>query len=303
VDEPRLRSDGGPRRVDPLERMRRRLLVHRARLGTLLEELAGGVASPEDLHDWHRELKRIRIDGRLWVQLTPRGRAAGYAATDDALRRLARTIGAARNRDVSLELLGHLSRARRPILEEADARPLAEGLARAARSARATAAGLVAGSAGPDLLTAFDRPLRAALPRAAIPRLEAAIDDALLVRLARLERTLGRAYRRPSIPRLHRLRIALRAVRYVDQTRRAVLGAPALPISPALRALQVDLGRLHDVEVLRESAWSLLGGARRSRVDRALGKERRDGKRRLVRRLGRGAVRRDWEHLLAASPG
>lgn len=284
-------------------RMRRRLLAHRTQLSTLLEGAARGDAHPEELHEWHREVKRIRVDGRVWVQLTPRGRAAGYREVDAALRRLGRAVGAVRNRDVGLELLRQLGPPRRRVLEETDLRPLAEGLAKAARAGRDLLARSVAAEGSEGLTAGLDRPLQAALPTAAIPRLRAVLEDTVVVRLARLEHALARAYRRPTVARLHRVRTTLRAVRNIDATRRAVLGGAALPITPALQKLQVDLGHLHDLEVLRAAAWTILDGTRRARVDRALDRERREWKRRLVRRLGRKSLRRDWEHLLGAGPG
>lgn len=290
-------------REDPIGRLRRRLLVHRDRLATLLEGLADGHGDPEELHEWHRELKRLRLDAGLWVPLVPRGRTTGFAELDQALRDLARRIGAVRNDDVSIELLGRLSRGRAPRVLPRDALILTHSLIRSAHSGRSDLAGTLRRAGGPALVTAFEKPLAAALPSAANARLRRAIDEGLVVRLARLERALARAYRRPTVARLHRLRIALRTARILEQTRRAVLDSIPAPVSPRLRRLQVELGELHDLEVLRGSAGRRLTGERRERVGRALRRERRARRRTMVRRLGAKPLRRDWERLLAAAPG
>lgn len=298
-----MSSPTGGRVIDPLERMHRRLRLHRDRLATILESLRHGSADVEELHEWHRELKRLRLDARLWVRLAPRGRTSGYPETDAALKRLARSVGSVRNHDVGLELLSRLGQRRHTTILPTDLKVVTRRLVEAAHTGRTALAASVGGSPGEELLRAFERPLGAVLPRAAIPRLHSALDDELTVRLARLERALGRAYRRPSIARLHRLRIALRSARIVEQTRRAVLGTPPLPVSPALRKMQVELGQLNDLEVLRRTAASSVAGAARKRVDRVLRRERRDRRRELERRLGRKEVRRDWERLLDGGPG
>ncbi|HYK93686.1 MAG TPA: hypothetical protein VEY07_06555, partial [Thermoplasmata archaeon] len=50
-----------PTAEEPIARLRRRLLTHRDRLAGLLESLSLGHADPEQLHEWHRELKRLRV--------------------------------------------------------------------------------------------------------------------------------------------------------------------------------------------------------------------------------------------------
>ena len=292
----------GDRSRDPVEGMRRRLTSHRDRLAGLLIGLSGGAAGHEELHEGHREMRRLRSDARLWVRITPTGRAAGFSETDQSLRRLARDIGRVRNFDVGRELVRDLSRGPRPALQATDRRLLDTQLARAGREGRAALARDAAEPRATELLSAVDRPLRAALPRAAIGRLATVVEDELELRIARLERALARAYARPTVARLHRLRIALRRARTVGAARHGLFGRTALPVSPTLLKLQVDLGRLHDVDVLREFARSHLKGVPRDRVDSALARERRVWKKRLVRRLGRRTLRREWEALVRGPP-
>ena len=292
---------GGDTR-NPIEGMRRRLTTHRDRLAALLTGLSSGTASHEELHEGHREMRRLRSDAGLWVRIAPTGRAAGFSETDESLRRLARDVGRVRNFDVGRELIRDLSRGPHPALRPGDRRLLDSQLSRAARDGRAALARDAGEPRATQMLTAVDRPLRAALPRAAIDRLAAVVEDELELRIARLERALARAYARPTVARLHRLRITLRGVRTVGAVRHGLFGRAALPVSPTLLKLQVDLGRLHDVDLLREFAQSHLKGETRDRVDSALARERRLWKKRLVRRLGRRPLRREWEALVRGPP-
>lgn len=285
-----------------VERMHRRLAAHRSRLDHLLITLASREASEEELHEAHRELRRLRLDGALWVEVAPPGRAAGYAETDAGLRELSRRIGAARDDDVGSRLASRLARGPRPTLAAGDAVALGGGLAARGRRGRRLLARAVQAGPFSDLLDRFDRPLRASLPRAASRRIRSELEEAVTVRLARLERALARAYRRPSRSRLHRLRVALRTVRLLDQSRRAVNGTPPIPATPAVRALQARLGDLHDHEVLRRSARRLLTGARRARVDRGLRRASRALRRVVVHDLGTRPLRRDLERLVRSGP-
>ncbi len=280
-----------------IDRMHRRLGGHRDRLARLLDGLAQGTPTAEELHDWHRLIRRIRIDGRLWIEIAPRGRAAGYDETDGLLRTLARHIGSARNHDVRRGLVE-----RGAALPSADAAALARRLRQRAATERRALRREVRAAPMSGLLEAFERPLRTTLPHAASGRLSAEVDDALSVGLGRLERALARAYRKPSVGRLHRLRIALRSLRVIDQTQREVLGRPPLPVTAALRAVQADLGAVHDQEILRTMSRRLLGGPRRKRVDRLCARRTRALRERVVRRLDRKLVRRDFERLVRAGP-
>lgn len=284
----------------PIDRLRDRLLARQAAFGEVVHTLRAGAPSAEDLHSGHRELRRLRLEARLWLPLAPRGRAAGYDDVDRSLKHLTRSIGAVRNFDVGQELLDRLSAADRAALVPGDLAALSRALTRAGRVGRRT---LAAGAhdSGP-LLDGLNRPLRAALPRVASRRLRQEIDDATSVRLAKLERALARAYRHPSVERLHQLRLALRAVRSLDQTRRVVLGEDGLPITAALRALHVELGRLHDWGDLRENARELLTGARRDRVVAVLTARVKTTRGRLIRTLKRRPVRRNFEALIRAAP-
>ena len=154
----------------------------------------------------------------------------------------------------------------------------------------------------PTLLEAAGRPLRASLSRGASDRLAREFNERLAVQVARVERALARAYRRPRVARLHALRIELRTLRSLDQASSAVIDRTPLPFSVALRSLQYDLGQLHDWDVLRETADSALQGRSRRVVDRILAERVRAARRRVVRLLDRKPVRRDIESLLRAGP-
>lgn len=286
----------------PIDRLRDRLLARHAALGEVVHTLSAGAPSPQDLHSSHRELRRLRLDARLWVPLAPRGRAAGYEDVERSLKQLTRAIGTVRNFDVGQELLDRLSRKDRDALEAGDLPALARALHHAAHVGRRSLAQATGVPGTAPILEGLDRPLRAALPRIASVRLRRQIDDATSVRLAKLERALARAYRHPTVERLHQLRLALRAVRSLDQTRTMVLGETPLPITPPLRAIQVELGHLHDWDDLRENARELMGGARRDRLDAVFGDRVKASRRRLIRALRRKPLRRDFEALVRAAP-
>lgn len=286
----------------PIDRLRDRLLARHAAFGEVVHTLSAGTPTAEDLHSGHRELRRLRLDARLWVPLAPRGRSVGYDEVERSLKQLTRAIGAVRNFDVGQELLDRLPRRDKATLAAGDLPALSRALDHAARIGRRSLAAAAGAEGSGPILDGLDRPLRAALPRVASLRLRRQIDDATAVRLAKLERALARAYRHPSVERLHQLRLALRAVRALDQTRRVVLGEDGLPITPALRAIQFELGRLHDWDDLRENARGLLAGARRDRVDRVLTGRVKASRRRLMHALRRKPLRRDFEALVRASP-
>ncbi|MCI4336706.1 MAG: CHAD domain-containing protein [Thermoplasmata archaeon] len=286
----------------PIDRLRDRLLARHAALGEVVQNLSAGTPTAQVLHEGHRELRRLRLDAQLWVPLAPPGRSAGYEHVERSLKELTRAIGTVRNFDVGQELLDRLPRRDRETLEDGDILALKRALLRASRVGRRSLASATTDESSTPILDGLDRPLRAALPRIASVRLRRQIDDATSVRLAKLERALARAYRRPTVQRLHQLRLALRAVRSLDQTRTVVLGERALPVTATLRALQVELGRLHDWGDLRENAQEFLRGPRRDRVGGVLSDRVRASRRRLIRALKRKTVRHDFEALLRAAP-
>lgn len=286
----------------PIDRLRDRLLARHAALGEVVHTLSEGAPSPQDLHSSHRELRRLRLDARLWVPLAPRGRVAGYDDVERSLKQLTRAIGTVRNFDVGQELLDRLTSREKATLEPGDLPALARALHRAAQVGRRSLANATTVPDSAPILDGLDRPLRAALPRIASIRLRRQIDDATTVRLAKLERALARAYRRPTVARLHQLRLGLRAVRSLDQTRTTVLGEKPLPISPPLRAIQVELGHLHDWDDLRENARELMRGDRRDRLDDLFAARVKASRRKLIRALRRKALRRGFEALVRAAP-
>jgi len=293
-----------PHGRDPVDRLRQRLESKRRRLDDLLAAIVAGAPTPDELHRAHRDLRRIRIDGALWAGLVPRGRAAGYPATDRTVRDLGRAVGSARNLDVAVDLLTPPG-ARHPAVGSLspELAPAVRRLRGYARTERRRLARLVTGGLRAAFLDGIERPLRAALPPAAAERLAERLEETTTVRIARLERALARAYRRPTVERLHAVRIELRAVRYLDQLRVEVLGATHLDGLGPFARLQPELGRLNDVDVARRLAKRLPAGPARGRVRTLLGARRKALRRRIVRTLGEKPVRRAFEALLDSSPG
>jgi CHAD domain-containing protein len=293
---PTARSAGGRA---PAERLRTRLVRRSAVVAQMADGLARGTPTPDDLHEWHRELRRLRVDTGLWLNVVPRARADEQVSTDRILRRLAKSIGVVRDADVGLALAERHQSQTNSEREVASWAELDRRLRQVARSGRHELATLARAPEVADLKSAVDRPLHVALPLAASTRLRRRADDALAVCLARLERSLARVYRRPTTRRLHQLRIELRNLRALDQTRAAIFRLPPLPVSPALRSFQVELGRLNDWDSLRAIAPRLLRGRPRKRVQRALSTRLRTSRRRLKRALNRKEPRRSFQRLFA----
>ena len=180
------------------------------------------------------------------------------------LKRLARLVGQARDRDIVLELL---ERTRPSGATPADTRRFHEFWGRLRDDSRT----------GRELLRAFltterdaglFRSIGESLDRP--PRSRAASDLTRLMaqenalRHEKVRRAHRRATERPSSDRLHRLRIRLRQFRHASELTRVVDPAVADPVPVSYRRLQTRLGKLHDLDValatldppLARSAWA-----------------------------------------------
>ena len=235
-------------------------------------------ASPELLHDLHREVRRARFDLRLLRRGATVGVRGRLQEAEDQLTSQAKVTGEARDRDV----LGALLLELRPRLGPAARRELeawTRELAREAREERRriqqeAKVWLAAGSPrlAPGTGGAPQGPSPRGFERSARQELRQAEED--------VERARSRTLRRPTVRRLHRLRIAVRRLRQlrVALARRPREGELPLP----WKRLQQQLGRHHDLGVL--ALW--------------LGELPRSAARHEVRRAVERSVRRLEERLL-----
>lgn len=207
--------------------------------------------SARTLHDLHRELRRVALElGSIGRAAAPseREKLRGVRRT---LRRLARSAGRARDPYVQASVLRRIRAKRDGERASAWARGWVAELTRRGRRGRV------------DLrraITAAGRSGLAAQLRDVARALEAGGGDGLRAPAwgreadrftGQVETAFGRARRRPSVRRLHRLRQSIREARMFDELTGPSRAGPA-PAPPAeVVRLQARLGRLHDLSELR----------------------------------------------------
>ncbi len=201
---------------------------------------------------------------------------------DRRLRRLARLVGQVRDRDVAVELLTGVDDAvdgptEREALERHRSR-----LRDDARTGRELLRAFLRSESDARLLPELSTLLAAPLRPGAARELRRVLGEHRTAHGERVVTAHRRARRRPSMERLHRLRIRVRRMRqFADLIDAVDPGAPGLATGQA-RRVQVDLGRLHDLDVLLEG---IDPGLRDASWVRALRRERRRERRSVVRDL------------------
>lgn len=238
--------------------------------------------TPESLHRLHREMRRLRTGLSVWEELLGSTDRASLKPLDRRIRRLARLVGQVRDRDVALALLEGVG-------SRADSRREVDQLNRYRARLRDDA------RTGRELLRAF---LRAEREKRLLDDVgETVRTGSLTVRGSRLLRVLEehetreresvarahrRARKRPSMNRLHRLRIRVRRMRQVSDLASAVDPGRNGTLANSLRRLQQHLGRLHDLDVLFLDLEPLM---RRTGWGKMLRKERGRQRRSIVKSL------------------
>lgn len=227
--------------------------------------------SPESLHRLHRQMRRLRTGLALWEALLPSADRDLLHPLIVRVKRLSRLVGRIRDRDIALSLLQRFDRGdarRRDIARVERYRTRVQDDARTGR----------------ELLRAFLRSERQArllddvgerlrsLPRAGSFRdAHRAVSAAHVRTHDNLLRAHRKALRRPSMERLHRLRIRIRRARQFSDLAVALDPRHERRFSTSMVRLQKDLGDLHDLDMIlsgldaevANTAW-----ARSLRVDR-----------------------------------
>jgi len=217
--------------------------------GEIERALARSALASEEIHDVHRDLRRLASGMAVWGHLVPASQKTVVAEAARRLRRLARLVGRVRDRDVTAELFA--SAARTPAGANGGD-PWQDFLGRL-RDDRQT---------GRELLLAFlrserqaglfdrARSLLALNPRADAGRgLHRILADERRLRQGRVRKAHRKARRRPSSERLHRLRIRIRQWRHLSTLELAARATSSHPPPTTWQRLQSRLGRLHDLDI------------------------------------------------------
>lgn len=238
--------------------------------------------TPESLHRLHRQMRRLRTGLALWEALLPSAERDLVHPLDVRVKRLSRLVGRIRDRDIVISLLDRFGG---PHASHRDRQRLERYRVRIRDDART----------GRELLRAFLRAERQARllddigeRLRSLPRTGSFSDTDQVVARAQarthdnLRRAHRKALRRPTMERLHRLRIRIRRARQFSDLAVAVDPGHQRRFPPSLIRLQKNLGDLHDLDMaleglddsVQKTAWA----------DR-LRKERRRSHRKVVKVL------------------
>ncbi|QSI78609.1 CHAD domain-containing protein [Niveibacterium microcysteis] len=206
-----------------------------------------GSSDPEFIHQFRVAIRRLRALIRLFKPVLPGGFVKRWVRL---LRDVANTVGSARDLDVILDSIIRPAYQRRP--EPAVAALIRQIEAARARTRRASHDALIAGSHG-VLLLDFLHDLES-LPSPPDPMPLGAFLGRRLDRMrARASSRLADAEQSGRADDLHRLRIALKNLRYGCDVMVVLFGTQAVrAYSQRLSALQDDLGYLNDLAVALE---------------------------------------------------
>jgi CHAD domain-containing protein len=278
------RPRAAPRPSGPL-RLRTELSRTLASLERRIDAgLLHAVLAPEEVHEIHRELRRLASGLSVWGRLVALRQEAVVREANGRVRRLARLVGRARDRDVTGGLLSPRRRDRpgSPGLEawngflgrfREDTHIGHELLRAFLRSERQ--AGL------------FDRvrTLLALPPRPDASRgLHRILAEERRLRQGKVRKAHRKARRDPTSERLHRLRIRIRQWRHLA-TLEATAHVPVGPPPPSWRSLQDRLGRLHDLDVALASIPEELVDASPAQRLRGLRRDLRESLRSSLERI------------------
>jgi CHAD domain-containing protein len=211
--------------------------------------LGHAVLGPEDIHDLHRELRRLASGLTVWARLVALREEPEVRDVAARVRRLARLVGRVRDRDVTTTLLAPRSRTARASSEPVAWREFLGRLRDDTHTGRELLRAFLRSERQGGL---FDR-VRALLVLTPRPDANADLHRILAeerrLRQGRVRKAHRKARRRPSSERLHRLRIRIRQWRHLSTLEGVTRATSSHPPPPSWRRLQERLGRLHDLDV------------------------------------------------------
>lgn len=269
----------------------------RGELERLVREVARGAdevigrphPTPGSLHNLHRDLRRLRTGLAVWDELVPPTHRDRLATSDRRLRRLAQLVGQVRDRDVAVDLLGSVEEAARRRQDRERLERYRARLRDDAKTGRELLRALLRSDRDSRLFDEVGAFLAEPVRAGATREIQRRLSEHRLRGHEKLVAAHKKARKRPSMNRLHRLRIRVRRLRQITDLAGAIDPATTRPIAGALRNLQQGLGRLHDLDVLLQRLDPTF---RATRWARALRKERRRQRRRVVARLDATRPRR-----------
>jgi CHAD domain-containing protein len=259
-------------------------------LSEILEEVTKAVdlvvasphPSPESLHRLHRQMRRLRTGLALWEALLPSAERDLLHPLDVRVKRLSRLVGRLRDRDIALSLL---QRFNRRTARPRDVELVEKYRTRVQDDART----------GRELLRAFLRSERQAHllddvgeRLRSLPRSGSFRDARRAVAMAHarthdnLRRAHRKALRRPTMERLHRLRIRIRRARQFTDLAVTLDPRHERGFSSSWARLQKDLGDLHDLDMI---LVGLDDDVRRTGWAKELRRERRRRRREILKTL------------------
>ena len=216
-------------------------------------------------------MRRFRTGLAVAMPLVAKESRAKLRPLDRRVRHLARLAGQVRDRDVALELLASVDRFAAPGRETESLNRYRARLHDDARTGRELLGAFLRSESQAGLFEELQETLRTASPSSRRPSLERDLADHWAEGADRVVAAHRKAHRRPSMKRLHRLRIRVRQLRHLTDLANVVVGADVSRTAP-FRRLQEELGVLHDLDVL---VSNLDPGARTSHWAEALRAERR----------------------------
>jgi len=254
--------------------------------------VAASHPSPESLHRLHRQMRRLRTGLVLWEALLPSAERDLLHPLDVRVKRLSRLVGRIRDRDIALSLLQRFDRGRArrrdvPLVEQYRRRVQDD-----ARTGRELLRAFLRSERQARLLDDVSERLRS-LPRAGSLR-----DAGRAVAVAHdrtyenLRRAQKKALRKPTMERLHRLRIRIRRARQFSDLAQSLVPRGQKNFSPTMVRLQKELGDLHDLDMILSG---LEGKVRATVWAKGLRKERQTRRKEALKMLEsmlRGARRR-----------
>jgi CHAD domain-containing protein len=259
-------------------------------LNRIIAEVAHGVdevighprPTPASLHRLHRDMRRLRTGLHVWEELLDTADRAHLRPVLARLRRLAQLIGQVRDRDVSLGLLEGVTDQAGSDLELERLRQYHSRLQDDARTGRELLRAFLRSERQSHLFDHIGESLKSPRHPIHAGRLRRVLATHQQQRLENVVRAHRKARRRPSMDRLHRLRIHVRRLRQVSDIASTIDPTSDPTLAESLRRLQQHLGRLHDLDLV---VHNLEPSLRRTAWARALRKERRRQRKAIVKVL------------------
>ena len=212
--------------------------------------VASSSPTPGSLHRLHRQMRRLRTGLALWEALLPSGERDLLHPLDVRVKRLSRLVGRIRDRDITLSLLQRFDGKDTGRRERVRVDRYRTRLEDDARTGRELLRAFLRAERQAHLLDDLGERLRS-LPRSGSFR-----DARRAVALAHertrenLRRAHKKALRRPTMQRLHRLRIRIRRARQFSDLATLLDPQHQRGLASSLTRLQKDLGDLHDLDMV-----------------------------------------------------